>query len=158
MAERVASAIPHRLGRCEARRRIAEGFSSDQPHKRRAGLAGTFLMREPWDGYRLNFRLRLLSYRICGRFEVLAESVQIEIDAPDLLLAVAGELINALNARIWKLLEAGVVYPLHASGAPDSSLPPAPYPALDAGQTGMCSQSPERRASAERWRSYVVCS
>src|SRR5262245_35601201 len=128
MVERVASAIPHRLGQCEARRRIAEAFRSEQRQKGRAELGGTLLTREQWDGHCLNFRFSLLGHRICGRFEVLAASVQIEIDAPDLLVAVAGEIVNALNVRIQKLLDGGVVYHLQRSGEVVSSLPPPPHP------------------------------
>ena len=136
MVERVASAIPHRLGRCEARRRIAEVFPSDQCPDGRAGAGGKLLVRDQWEGYRLNFRFSLLRHRICGRLEVFAESVQIEIDAPDLLVAVAGAIVNALNAGMRKVLDSGVVYPLQPSGDLASSLPAPPYPAVEARQIG----------------------
>ena len=96
--------VPHALGKDEARRRIAEGFRSAQQQKM-AGLGALLSIREHWEQDSLHFEAGALGQVIRGRLDVLPDRVEIEIQAPDLLAAVAERLLATVDAKTRKLLE-----------------------------------------------------
>src|SRR5262249_19614512 len=103
MGRPITATIPHKLGKEEARRRIAEGFRSAQQN--RVGFGVLFSIREHWEGDRLHFEAGGLGQRICGRLDVREETVQIEVDVPELLASLAERLLRMVDARTRKLLE-----------------------------------------------------
>ena len=103
MGRPISVSIPHQLGTNEARRRIQEGFSSIQGNKR--SLGGLFSVQERWEGDRLNFDAGGLGQKLCGRLHVLPDSVQIEIDVPKMLAAIAERILATLKTGTKKLLE-----------------------------------------------------
>ena len=104
MGRLITATIPHKLGKGEARRRIASGFSSAQ-ERNRTGLGAFFSIREHWEGDRLHFEATGLGQRISGRLDVLTDRVEIQVDLPDLLAAAAERLLGSLSAKAQRLLE-----------------------------------------------------
>jgi hypothetical protein len=100
MARTISVTIPHALGKEEAHRRIAESFSSIQ----RRALVGVLSFRDHWDGDRLHFEGGALGQTIRGRLEVLADSVQIQVDVPELLATIADRIAGKLKQETQKLL------------------------------------------------------
>jgi hypothetical protein len=103
MGKTVTVSIPHGLGQEEARRRIAEGFASMQ-RRMSDGLIGVLSFRERWEGDRLHFEGGALGQTICGRLDVLADSVQIQVDVPEMLAAIANRIVATLKQETQKLL------------------------------------------------------
>jgi hypothetical protein len=104
MEKPVSVSIPHALGKEEARRRIAEGFASMQ-RRLPDGLIGGLSFRERWEGDRLHFEGGALGQKICGRLDVLADSVQIQVDLPEMLAAIADRIVARLKQETRKFLE-----------------------------------------------------
>lgn len=100
----ISATIPHNLGQEEARRRIAEGFSSLQRNSS-AGPGSLLAIQERWERNRLYFEAVGLGQKISGRLDVLPMSVQIEIDMPDMLALVAERILSVLKIGTQKLLE-----------------------------------------------------
>jgi putative polyhydroxyalkanoate system protein len=100
MAKPVTVNIPHTLGKAEARRRIEQGFGSIQQ-----GLAGMLSAKQTWQGDRLSFEAAGLGQTLGGRLDVLDDSVQIQIDLPEMLAALADTILAKLKQRTQKLLE-----------------------------------------------------
>jgi putative polyhydroxyalkanoate system protein len=104
MARPVTVNIPHSLGKDEARRRIEQGFGRLQ-QQLGGGLAGMIKFTERWEGDRLNFEGGGLGQKISGRLDVLADSVRVELDLPEMLAALADKITGALKKEGQKLLE-----------------------------------------------------
>lgn len=96
--------IPHALGKDEARRRIDEGFSKIQ-QQLTSGALGLVSFQNRWEADRLHFEGAVIGQRITGRLDVLANSVQMQIDLPDLLAAIAERIKAGLTKETQKLLE-----------------------------------------------------
>ena len=104
MSRPVSVNIPHALGKEEARRRIAEGFG-----RLRSQITGSlgvmFTFRERWEGDRLHFEGGTLGQNLTGRLDVLADSVQIQLDLPEILAAIADRIASKLQTEGKLLLE-----------------------------------------------------
>jgi hypothetical protein len=96
--------IPHSLGKEEARRRIEEGFGRMQ-QQMAGGMAGMLSFNNRWEGDRLHFEGGGLGQKISGRLDVLADSVAIQLDLPEMLAAIADRISAALKKEGQKLLE-----------------------------------------------------
>jgi hypothetical protein len=105
MGRPISVTIPHKLGKQEARRRIQDEFGSVQRNMT-AGWGALISVEERWEGDRLHFGAGGLGQKIHGQLDVLAESVQIEIEMPELLAAVANRILSAVKAGTQKLLDA----------------------------------------------------
>lgn len=95
--------LPHQLGKEEARRRIAEGFGKLRTQMT-GGLLGLVSFQERWEGDRLHFEGGGLGQKITGRIDVMADSVQIQLDLPPLLAAIADRITGKLKNEGQKLL------------------------------------------------------
>jgi hypothetical protein len=104
MGRPVTASIPHSLGKDEARRRISDGFANIE-RQMSGGLLGTISFENRWEGDRLHFKGGGLGQAITGRLDVLADKVQIEIDLPEILAAIADRIKGALTKETQKLLE-----------------------------------------------------
>jgi hypothetical protein len=69
------------------------------------GVGSLLAMEERWEGDRLNIEARGLGQKVSGHLHVLADSVQIRIEAPDFLAMLANRVLAALKAGTQKLLE-----------------------------------------------------
>ena len=96
--------VPHTLGQKEAHRQIADGFDSVQ-RGMSPGLAGAIAFQQRWEGERLHFDESGLGQRISGSLDVLDNSVQIQVDLPEFLAAIADRIKAALTTGTAKLLQ-----------------------------------------------------
>jgi hypothetical protein len=104
VARPISVNIPHHLGKEEARRRIDEGFGRMR-QQMTGGLTAMVSFQERWDGDRLNFEGGVLGQKITGRLDVLADSVHLELDLPEILAALAERITGRLKTEGQKLLE-----------------------------------------------------
>jgi Putative polyhydroxyalkanoic acid system protein (PHA_gran_rgn) len=99
-SEPIVVRIPHRLGRDEAKRRIAEGLDSIRAEVSRYVASLDYA----WNGYTLDFRAVALLQTIAGRLEVGEEFVRIEFALPRLLHLIARTLAGRIERRGTALL------------------------------------------------------
>ena len=104
MARPISVNIPHNLGKQEARRRIEEGFGRMR-QQMTGGLAGMVAFQERWERDRLHFEGGVLGQKITGRLDVLADSVHLQLDLPEILAALAEQITGRLKTEGQKLLE-----------------------------------------------------
>ncbi len=104
MAKPVTVNIPHTLGQEEARRRIEHGFGRIR-QQMTGGLGGMLAFEERWEGDRLHFEGGALGQKMTGRVEVLPDSVQVQLDLPVMLAAIADRIVGTLKSEGRKLLE-----------------------------------------------------
>ncbi len=108
MARPVTVTIPHALGKDEARRRIEQGFGQlqQQMTSGAAGiLGGMFVFQQQWIGDRLQFEGTGLGQKITGRLDVRDNAVEIQLDLPEMLAAIADRIAGRLKIEGQKLLE-----------------------------------------------------
>jgi hypothetical protein len=103
MGRPVTVNIPHTLGKDEARRRIESGFGNLR-QQMTGGLGGLLAFQERWEGDRLQFEGGGLGQKITGRLDVLADSVRIELDLPEMLAMIADRIAGTLKKEGQKLL------------------------------------------------------
>jgi hypothetical protein len=104
MGRPVHVSIPHALGKEEARRRIDEGFG--RMRQQMTGSLGAMLaFQERWEADRLHFEAGGLGQKMTGRLDVRADAVDIEIDLPEFLAAIAERIAKGLRQEGQKLLE-----------------------------------------------------
>jgi hypothetical protein len=96
--------IPHSLGKDEARRRIEEGFGRMR-QQMTGGMGAMLTFREHWEGDRLSFEGGGLGQKVSGRLDMLADSVRLEVDLPEILAAIADKIAGKLKTEGQKLLE-----------------------------------------------------
>ncbi|HEV2302025.1 MAG TPA: polyhydroxyalkanoic acid system family protein [Stellaceae bacterium] len=101
MAEPLVITISHRLGRAEAKRRIAAGL--DQIRAAVRPYVGTLDLA--WDGDRLLFHVSALRQRIEGVMEVEEAQVRIAIMAPLLLRLIVGRFAGRIRNEGATLLD-----------------------------------------------------
>ena len=104
MARPVTVNIPHKLGKEEARKRLVEGFGRMRDQLT-GGLGGLVKFQDRWEGDRLHFEGSAIGQRITGRVDVLEDSVQMQIDLPEMLAAIADRIIPRFQQEGQKLLE-----------------------------------------------------
>ena len=104
MGRPLTANIPHKLGKDEAHRRIADGFGNLQ-RSLTGGMLGMFSVRERWEGNCLHFEGGGLGQKITGRLDVLEDSVQVQVDLPELLAAIADRITARFTQETQKLLE-----------------------------------------------------
>lgn len=92
MPEPLVITIAHRLGRAEAKRRLAAGLA--QIHAELAAFTSAF--DHEWTEYRLDFTVAAMRQTIRGHADIEDDIVRIELGLP-LLLRVLG---GAIAARV----------------------------------------------------------
>src|SRR5688500_12682914 len=104
MGRPVTVNLPHTLGKDEARRRIESGFGNVR-QQMTSGIGGMLTINERWEGDILHLEGGALGQKLRGRLEVLADSVRIELDLPEMLAMVAERITGTLKREGQKLLE-----------------------------------------------------
>ena len=104
MPQPISITIPHRLGREEARRRIEAGFGQLQ-QQMTGGMMAMLSLEQRWEGDKLQFQGSALGQKLTGRIEVLADSVQVQLDLPIILAAIADQISAKLKRAGQLLLE-----------------------------------------------------
>ena len=69
------------------------------------GVAGLLSVREWWDQDRLHFEGGAFGQKMTGRLDVREESLEIQVDLPDLLAALSARIAERLRNEGQKLLE-----------------------------------------------------
>lgn len=87
--------IPHKLGKSEARRRLAAGFTQMRDKMSPGGL---MRFEESWSGDQLAFAAHGMGQRFTGRMDVRDDAVLVEIDLPDMFASLA----NMIKGRVEK--------------------------------------------------------
>ena len=108
MSRPVTVSIPHALGKDEARRRIEQGFGQlrNQMAGGVTGLLGkTLSFQENWTGDRLEFEGTGLGQKMTGRLDIRENAVDIQLDLPEILAAIADRIAGKLKTEGQKLLE-----------------------------------------------------
>ncbi|MGE3143053.1 MAG: polyhydroxyalkanoic acid system family protein [Hyphomonadaceae bacterium] len=94
--------IPHKLGKAEARSRIADGFGQMAQQMSAMGVQN---LNHGWAEDALSFSGAVMGQAVCGRIEVKEASVRIEAMLPDLLGAAAALFKGKLQRQGTLLLE-----------------------------------------------------
>jgi Putative polyhydroxyalkanoic acid system protein (PHA_gran_rgn) len=94
-------AIPHRLSRQEATRRLQSGFA-DFRTQYASNLAQ---MEDRWTGDHMDFKATAFGQLITGRIDVRDSSVDVEVDLPWLFAVLAEKVKGQLQQAGQKLLE-----------------------------------------------------
>jgi hypothetical protein len=102
MAQPITITIPHKLGKAEARARIAEGFSKLSSQVVSAHLAN---FQQGWERDRLSFRAQTLGQTVAGRLDVNESDIRIEVDLPAFLAGLADKIAGKLKREGALLLE-----------------------------------------------------
>jgi hypothetical protein len=68
-------------------------------------MAGMLAFQERWEGDRLHFDASGLGQKMSGRLDVRPDSVQIELDLPEFLAALAERITGKLQQEGRELLE-----------------------------------------------------
>ena len=100
-SEPLVVTISHRLGRAEAKRRVAGGLDAIRGEV--APYVKTFAYN--WSGDSLDFRAVLLLQTITGRLDIGDDFVRIELGLPRLLHLVATRIAGRIEQRGTALLE-----------------------------------------------------
>jgi hypothetical protein len=108
MSRPVTVSIPHSLGKDEAHRRIEQGFTQMR-QQMLAGVGGVmskmFTITDRWEGDQLQFEGSGMGQKMTGRLDVRENAVDIQIDLPDVLAALAEKITGRLKDDTQKLLE-----------------------------------------------------
>ncbi len=102
MATPITVTIPHKLGKAEARARIADGFGQLKGQIAAANIAQ---FTQDWSGDRMSFSAAALGQRINGRIDVSDSDVRIEVDLPAFLIGLADKISGRLRKQGRLLLE-----------------------------------------------------
>jgi hypothetical protein len=95
-------AIPHRLSRQEATRRLQSGFADFRKQYDASNLAQ---MEDRWTGDHMDFKATAFGQLITGRIDVRDSSVDVEVDLPWLFAVLAEKVKGQLQQAGHKLLE-----------------------------------------------------
>lgn len=104
MTQPITIDIPHTLGKEEARRRLIDGFGRMR-QQMTGGLSAMVKFQDRWEDNRLHFEGTTLGQRITGRIDVNSDSVQVQLDLPEFLTAIANRIHRKLQEEGRKLLE-----------------------------------------------------
>src|SRR5687767_14866895 len=97
----ISISIPHSLGQDVARQRIASGISS----LRNQFGAQASNVQETWVDNHLDFRFSVMGQAVTGRADVRPAAVDLQIDLPWLLAALAEKIRPRLQQEASRLLK-----------------------------------------------------
>ena len=92
--------LPHKLGKDEARRRIANNIHKLEEHI----PGGSAQVRSSWEGDSLNLDINALGQSVEARIDVHETKVHLSVTLPGMLALFAAPIEAALNARGRDLL------------------------------------------------------
>jgi hypothetical protein len=100
MSQPIELDLPHKLGREEARRRIAANIGSLQNH-----IPGGANVQSAWSGDRLDLRVAAMGEEIVGSLDVQDSKVHVRFALPGMLGMFSGVIAGALKSQGGRLLE-----------------------------------------------------
>lgn len=102
MSKPITISIPHKLGRAEAQRRIAEGLANMVAQ---LGAQAKDAIQSSWVGDRVDFAAQAMGQAIKGHAVVHEERVDLEIMLPAVLSMMAGMVKGRVQKEGQLLLE-----------------------------------------------------
>jgi hypothetical protein len=103
MATPVTITLPHRLGRAEARARVAASIDRFKAQLARGGIGK---VQHAWaDEDRLGFHAKAFGQNVTGRIDIADDNLRIEVDLPALLAGFADKVSAALRKQGALLIE-----------------------------------------------------
>lgn len=100
MSQPIEVDLPHRLGREEARRRIADNIHSLKDH-----IPGGAQVTSSWTGDRLDLHIAAMGQQIDGTLDVQDTKVHVRLALPGMLGMFGGLIAGALKSQGGLLLE-----------------------------------------------------
>ena len=101
MSKPLTVSLPHKLGRDEAKRRVAEGVGQARSHL--AAVASS--MDDHWTEDRVDFRVVAMAQTVTGFIDVQDDSVTVEVQLPWALGLLANKVKDRLQSKGTLLLE-----------------------------------------------------
>jgi putative polyhydroxyalkanoate system protein len=100
MAQPIDVALPHKLGKDEARRRIADNIHKLQEH-----IPGGAQVQAGWAGDQLNLDLAAMGQEVTATIDVMEDKVRLRVLLPPMLGMFSGMIQAALQKKGSVLLE-----------------------------------------------------
>lgn len=100
MDQPLAVTLPHKLGRAEARQRIAGGVD-----KLKQYIPGGADVASRWEGDRLTLDIKAMGQAVTGHIDVEDSQVRVEVMLPPMLTMFARQIGGFLNRKGTELLE-----------------------------------------------------
>ena len=97
-SETLSVSVPHKLGRDEAKRRVARGLG-------KAGGSSFATVSETWTGDRLDFTVAAMGQQVTGWATVFNDRVDLEVKLPWLLKKLAETFRPLLEKETRRALE-----------------------------------------------------
>lgn len=91
--------VPHKLGRAEARRRVADGLARLPGY-----IPGNAEVQSVWAGDTLDMTVRTMGQTVLCKLDVQDTRVRVEAVLPGMLGMFAGAIANMVRAKGGKLL------------------------------------------------------
>ena len=92
--------LPHKLGKEEAKRRIAGGM-----HRLASHIPGGAEIRSDWTGDRLDLHIGAMGQQVKSRLDVEEQMVRLEVLLPAMLGMFANQIAGFLTRKGGELLE-----------------------------------------------------
>jgi putative polyhydroxyalkanoate system protein len=100
MSQPIEVDLPHKLGKDEARRRIANNIHKLQEH-----IPGGAQVQTGWTGDQLNLDVAAMGQSVTATIDVMDDKVRLKVLLPPMLGMFAGLIQGALQKRGGVLLE-----------------------------------------------------
>ena len=100
MTQPIDGDLPHKLGKDEARRRIANNV-----HKLTEHIPGGAQVQSGWSGDQLNLDIAAMGQSVKATIDVLEDKVHLKVLLPGMLGMFSGAIAGALQKRGSVLLE-----------------------------------------------------
>lgn len=100
MAQPIDIDLPHKLGKDEARRRIADNIHRLQEH-----IPGGATVHSSWSGDRLDLSVQAMGEQVHGQLDVREALVNVKLALPGMLGMFSGIVAGVLKSQGGQLLE-----------------------------------------------------
>ena len=102
MSSPISFDIPHRLGKAEARNRLANGIDKLERH-----IPGGGAVETGWQGDRMNMKIAAMGQEISTTVDVFESHVRLELVLPPMLSFFGKQIENVVRKETEELLEDG---------------------------------------------------
>jgi hypothetical protein len=100
MSSPISFDIPHRLGKAEARSRLANGIGSLERH-----IPGGAKAETSWSGDRMNMKIAAMGQEISTTIDVFESHVRLELVLPPMLAFFGKQIESVVRKGTAELLE-----------------------------------------------------
>ena len=100
MTSPISFDLPHRLGKAEARNRLANGIGRLESH-----IPGGAKVESSWQGDRMNMQVAAMGQEIRTTIDVFESHVRLELVLPPMLAFFGKQIENVLRKETAEMLE-----------------------------------------------------